>query len=163
MPRRKKIAIMSVFAFGAGSVIMGIFRFHSVLKLISINNTSDGVGETIIVVALELNLAAIAVNLPSIRSIFVKRSNARREATLTNGGYGGSKSKTKTAQSTTRLDTSRPRHVHDMSQLGNPMRDSPLSDSQEELWRTIEDANGDVLTQKKTMSRHEQFTTVYLS
>jgi hypothetical protein len=163
MPRRKKIAVISVFAFGAGSVIMGILRFHSVLKLISINNTSDGVGETIIVVALELNLAAIAVNLPAIRSIFVKRSNARREATLTNAGYGTSKSKMSTAQSTSRLDTSRPRHMHEMSQLPNPLRDSPLSDSQEELWRTIEDANGDVPMQKKTVSRHEQFTTVDLS
>jgi hypothetical protein len=163
MPRRRKIAVISVFVFGAGSVIMGILRFHSVLKLISINDTSDGVGETIIVVALELNLAAIAVNLPAIRSIFVKRSNARREATLTNGGYGISKSKMETVQSTNRLDTSRPTRVHEMSQLSGPLRDSPLSDSREELWRTIEDANGYLPLQKKKVSRHEQFTTVDLS
>jgi hypothetical protein len=114
-----------------------------VLELISTDNTSNGVGETIIVVALELNLAAIAVNLPAIRAIVVKRSNARREATLPNGGYGTSKSETKTSQSMNRLDTSRPRQVYEMSQLSNPLSDSPLLDNQDELWRTIEDANGD--------------------
>jgi len=158
MPLRKKIAVISVFAFGAGSVILGILRFHSVLKLLSINNTSNGVGETIIVVSLELNLAAIAVNLPAIRSIFVKRSNARREATLTNGG-----SRSRPMQSANRPLTLRTKEAHEMSQLSSPVRPSPLSDSQEQLWRNIEHANVELPTQKKKMSRHEQYTTVDLS
>jgi hypothetical protein len=173
MPRRKKISVISVFAFGAGSVIMGILRFHSVLRLISIKNTSHGVGETLIVVALELNLAAIAVNLPAIRSISVKRSNKRREkATLTNGGYGGSKSRTKTMQSANRLDALRAidtvqgKNTHEMGQVSSPLRPLPPSDSQEELWRNIENVNGNVTTQKKKkkkkMSRHEHYTTVDL-
>ncbi|KAH3904394.1 hypothetical protein HBI56_232140 [Parastagonospora nodorum] len=158
MPLRKKIAVISVFAFGAGSVILGILRFHSVLKLLSINRTSNGVGETIIVVALELSLAAIAVNLPAIRSIFVKRSNARREATLTNGG-----SRSRPVQNVHRPLALRTKDAHEMSQLSSPARPSPLSDSREELWRNIEHANVDMPTQKKKMSRHEQYTTVDLS
>lgn len=157
MPLYKKITVLSVFAFGAGSVILGVLRFHSVLKLLSINNTSNGVGETIIIVALELNLAAIAVNMPAIRSIFVKRSNARREATLPNGG-----SRSRPMQSAYRPLTLRTKEAHEMSQLSSPVKLSPLSDSQEQLRRNIEHANVELPTQKK-MSRHEQYTTVDLS
>ncbi|KAF2830397.1 hypothetical protein CC86DRAFT_261262, partial [Ophiobolus disseminans] len=72
MPTRKKIAVISVFAFGGASVIMGAIRFHTLLALLSYPKTSHGFGETIIVIALELNLAAIAVNLPAVRSFWVK-------------------------------------------------------------------------------------------
>ncbi|KAL5113675.1 hypothetical protein ACEQ8H_008462 [Pleosporales sp. CAS-2024a] len=146
MPTRKKIAVLSVFAFGAGSVIMGILRFHGVLRLLSLTETSSGVGETIIEVALELNLAAIAVNLPAIRSIFVKRASKRREATLASN----SKSRTNNTPSARHIGV-----TQEMSQLSSPARQVPLSDSQEALWRRIECVGGEVTTQKKMLSRHE--------
>jgi hypothetical protein len=158
MPRRKKMGVISVFLFGAGSVIMGIVRFHSVLKLLQISNTSHGVGETMIVVALELNLAAIAVNLPAIRSIWVKRSKDRSSATLTNQ-YG---SKSRKGLSSNTFGSARPRTTLEMNQMASPVRDSPLSDSQEELWRNIESSDGDVPCQHKTISSHNQFTSVEL-
>ncbi|KAK3214909.1 hypothetical protein GRF29_19g1663200 [Pseudopithomyces chartarum] len=72
MPLRTKIGVISVFAFGGISVILSMIRFHSLLKLISLNpqETAKGVGEVMIVAALELNVAVIAVNLPAIRSIY---------------------------------------------------------------------------------------------
>jgi hypothetical protein len=160
MPRRKKLGVISVFLFGAGSVIMSILRFHSVLKLLDISNTSRGVGEIIIVVALELNLAAIAVNLPAIRSIWVKKAKDRASASLSNDQYS-SKSRKGPSTNTT-LGSARPRATHEMTPLSSPVRDSPLSDSQEKLWRNIESADGDIPCQHKTISRHEQFTSVEL-
>ncbi|KAF1911462.1 hypothetical protein BDU57DRAFT_461805 [Ampelomyces quisqualis] len=168
MPRRKKWAVLSVFLFGGGAVIMGILRFHPVVKLLAISSTSSGVGEIIIIVALELNLAALAVNLPAIRSIYVKRANDRKNlnSRLTNGGAKyGSGSKPGGESQTVSNVGGRPRDAHEMRQLQeNPLRDSPLSDSQEELWRNIENAGENIPTRHKTISsRHEQFSTVDLS
>jgi hypothetical protein len=157
MPRRKKIGVLAVFSFGAGSVIMSLIRHHSLFKLIKISSTSRGVGEAIIVVALELNLAAIAVNLPAVRSIWVKKSRDRKTEALSK--YGSATGRTQTVDT---LGTGRPRHVHEMNQLPDPARDSPLSESQEELWRNIENANANVPCQHKKVSRHEQLTTVEL-
>jgi hypothetical protein len=158
MPRRKKIGVMAVFSFGAGSVIMSIIRHHSLLRIINIQTTSSGLGEVLIVVALEINLAAIAVNLPAIRSIWVKRSHDRKKEMLA-GKYGGTTARSQTVDT---LGPGRPRQMHEMSQLSNTARDSPLSDSQEDLWRTTENADGNVPCQHKKVSRHEQFTTVEL-
>jgi hypothetical protein len=157
MPRRKKTGVLAVFSFGAGSVIMSLIRHHSLLKLIDIHTTSRGVGEAIIVVALELNLAAIAVNLPAIRSIWVKRSKDRKTEAMSK--YASATGRTQTIDT---HDKGRPRQAHEMSQLSNRVRDSPLSDSQEELWRNIENANANVPCQHKKVSRHEQFTKVEL-
>jgi hypothetical protein len=142
MPRRKKLGVISVFLFGAGSVIMSILRFHSVLKLLDISNTSRGVGEIIIVVALELNLAAIAVNLPAIRSIWVKKAKDRASASLSNDQYSSKSRKGLSTNNT--IGSARPRATYEMTQLSSPVRDSPLSDSQEKLWRNIESADGEV-------------------
>jgi hypothetical protein len=164
MPRRKKIGVMAVFSFGAGSVIMSIIRHHALLRIIDIKTTSRGLGEVIIVIALELNLAAIAVNLPAIRSIWVKRSQDRKKETLP-GKYGGTTPRSQNARSqiiNTSLGAGRPRERHEMIQLSNTARDSPLSDSQEELWRTIENETAELPCHHKTVSRHEQFTTVQL-
>ncbi|KAI2486709.1 hypothetical protein Ptr902_00842 [Pyrenophora tritici-repentis] len=88
MPTKRKLAVLSVFLFGGSSVIMSCIRFHSVVYVQSLVNTSKNIGEVMIVVALELNLAAVAVNLPSIRAIWVKGWNGRRGAA--EAGTGGS-------------------------------------------------------------------------
>ena len=68
-----------------------MIRFHSLLKLVSLNplTTVKGVGEVMIVAAMELNVAAIAVNLPAIRSIYVKYARkyaAGKSGTASTGG-----------------------------------------------------------------------------
>lgn len=95
MPLRTKIGVISVFAFGGISVILSMIRFHSLLKLISLNpqETAKGVGEVMIVAALELNVAVIAVNLPAIRSIYVryaKRGGKHKSGTPSTGGISRS-------------------------------------------------------------------------
>jgi hypothetical protein len=109
---------MSVFLFGGLATILGILRFHSVVRLLRVTSTSEGVGEIIIVVALELNLGALAANLPAMRSIYVKRAHDRKAL------------RSQTASNV----SGRPSNTHEMRELQeNPLRDSPVSDSQEEL------------------------------
>lgn len=168
MPRRKKWGVLAIFLFGAASVFMSLIRFHAVERLLNYRTTSDGVVETIIVVALELNLAAIAVNLPAIRAIWVKRKNDRKAAALSSGQY----SKTQGSLATTTTSPTTPRMAQEghimkatrmeMSSYPNPLRDSPLSDSQEELWRNIDNPNGEVPTRQKTVNKNERFTSIDL-
>ncbi|KAH7396962.1 hypothetical protein DE146DRAFT_614940 [Phaeosphaeria sp. MPI-PUGE-AT-0046c] len=170
MPRRKKWGVIAVFLFGAASVLMSLIRFHSVQRLLNLQTTSDGVGEIIIVVALELNLAAIAVNLPAIRAIWVKRKNDRRAAVLSSDQYsktGGSLGTTTTAPTIPRL--ARDEQIVkatriEMTSYPNPLRDSPLSGSQEELWRNIDTPNDNVPTRHRTINGgNERFSSINLS
>jgi hypothetical protein len=162
MPRSQKIAVISVFLFGASAVFMSIIRFHSLIAINSIFNTSRGVGETMIIAALELNLAAIAANLPAIRSIWVKMSNDRKSEAISNGQYGS-----RTVRSTQDHDIGRPRHTLEMSRLSNAPRDSPLSGSQEELWRSISRENAGTeevpCQQKRIITGREHLTDVDMS
>ena len=88
MPTKRKLAVLSVFLFGGASVIMSIIRFHSVVFVQSLNNTSKNIGEVMIVVALELNFAAVAVNLPAIRAIWVKGWNGQKGGRAPGAGAG---------------------------------------------------------------------------
>ena len=91
MPLRTKLGVISVFAFGGISVILSMIRFHSLIKLISLDplSTAHGVGEIMIVASLELNVAAIAVNLPAIRSIYVKLAKKHAATKSGTGDTGG--------------------------------------------------------------------------
>jgi hypothetical protein len=111
---------------------MNIIRHHALLRIIKIKTISRGLGEVLIIIALELNLAVIAVNLPAIRSIWVKREQDRKKEVLS-GKYSGTTTRSQTARSqtiNTSLGAGRPRERHEMIQLSNTARDSPLSDSQ---------------------------------
>lgn len=101
MPMRKKLGVISVFAFGGISVILGVIRFHSLWKLVDLNpkQTARGVGEVLIVAALELNVAAIAVNLPAIRSIYVKYAKKPNRVGGSSNAGGISRSQTYTVSS----------------------------------------------------------------
>jgi hypothetical protein len=97
MPTRRKIAVISVFLFGGASVLMSIIRFHSLANILkSLNVASRYFGEIIIVAALELNLATIAVNLPAMRSIWVKGHGSQRSAVSSGARNGISMRKTYT-------------------------------------------------------------------
>jgi hypothetical protein len=137
---------------------MSIIRHHALLRIINIKTVSRGLGEAVIIVAFELNLAVIAVNLPVIRLIWVKREDRKKEAL--SGKYSGTATRSQTINIS--LGTGRPRERHEMIQLSNTVRDSPLSDSQKELWGTIENGIVEVPCQHKTVSRNEQFTAVHL-
>jgi hypothetical protein len=123
MPLRKKLAVISVFAFGGASVIMGAIRFHTLLALLSYFNTSHGFGETIVVIALELNLAIIAVNLPSMRFLWVKKSNDRKTQT----GYTN-QSNTATRKTANGVGTGQIRTTTQVSMVSRPIQATPLDE-----------------------------------
>lgn len=131
MPLRRKVAIISVFAFGGAAVIMGLIRFHSLIAVQSLFSTSRGVGELAIAAALELNLATIAVNLPALRSIWIK--NSSNESTSHGSSHfqsGGNKHKSTASKCSKRAPESR-----ELTQVSKTAPNNPVNtESQEELW-----------------------------
>lgn len=134
MPFRRKIAVISVFAFGGAAVIMGLIRFHSLRGMQSLFDTSRSIGEIIIVAALELNLAVIAVNLPAIRSIWIKRSsNQSTSRSLPRIQTNSRKSNTASKNSNRTLE---PLELENFSKI---TMNSPVStESQVGLWEGVE-------------------------
>jgi hypothetical protein len=81
MSTRRKIAVLSVIAFGSSSVIIACFRL---IPLVELNNSPDVswvLGKMVIVAALEIQFAVIAVNLPSLKALWMR---------YTHGSSGGS-------------------------------------------------------------------------
>jgi hypothetical protein len=151
-----------VFLFGGAAVLMGIIHFHSFIAINSRFSTSRSVGEAMIIAVLELNLAPIASNLPAVQSIWFKKSNDRKTEALSKVQYGGKK-----ANTTQGLNTGRLRQTHEMSRISNVAGDSPLSGSQEELWRNISYENGNKANvpcrQKNIVIGHEDLTDIDLA
>jgi hypothetical protein len=81
MSMRRKIAVLSVIAFGSSAVIIACFRLIPLLELNSSPDTSWVLGKMVIVAALEIQLAVIAVNLPSLKALWMR---------LTDGNSSGS-------------------------------------------------------------------------
>ncbi|KAJ4332778.1 hypothetical protein N0V87_008136 [Didymella glomerata] len=65
VPLRRKLHICCMFTVGGAAVALGFIRMHSLQTINSGTDTSKAVGETMIVGALGMSLAAIAHNLPS--------------------------------------------------------------------------------------------------
>jgi hypothetical protein len=72
MSTRRKIAVLSIIAFGSSSVIIACFRLIPLLELNSSHDTSWVLGKMIIVAALEIQFAVIAVNLPSLKALWMR-------------------------------------------------------------------------------------------
>ena len=80
LPIRRKVHICCMFTVGGAAVTLGFVRMRSLRILNSGTNTSDAVGEMMIVGALGMSLAAIAHNLPSMRVFWTHISNSRSKA-----------------------------------------------------------------------------------
>lgn len=78
---RRKIAVLSVLAFGSSAVIIACFRLIPLLELNSSPDTSWVLGKMVIIAALEIQFAVIAVNLPSLKALWMR---------LTGGSSSGS-------------------------------------------------------------------------
>jgi hypothetical protein len=72
MSTRRKIAVLSVIAFGSSSVIIACFRLIPLLELNSSPDVSWVLGKMIIVAALEIQFAVVAVNLPSLKALWMR-------------------------------------------------------------------------------------------
>lgn len=74
MPLRRKVAVLSVIAFGSISVIIATFRLIPLLQLGDQSgepiDTSWILGKMVIIASLEVQFAIVAVNLPLLKKLF---------------------------------------------------------------------------------------------
>jgi hypothetical protein len=76
MSTRRKIAVLSVIAFGSSSVIIACFRLIPLFELNSSPDTSWALGKMVIVAALEIQFAVVAVNLPPLKALWMRITNS---------------------------------------------------------------------------------------
>lgn len=72
MSTRRKIAVLSVISFGVSAVLVACFRLIPLLELNSSPDVSYALGKMVIVAAVEVQLAIVAVNLPSLKALWSK-------------------------------------------------------------------------------------------
>lgn len=123
--------MLSVFTFGISALVVGLVRFHALMSLNEFTNTSYGVGEMMIVAALEFNFAILAVNLPAMKCLYLRLTGRD-----TMGGSSG--------------PSNTPDGVYGLSSLGRKAQRQKLNDlgtitrleqgvagseSEEELWK----------------------------
>jgi hypothetical protein len=111
MSTRRKIAVLGVIAFGSSSVIIACFRLIPLLELNSTLDVSWVLGKMIIVAALEIQFAVVAVNLPSLKALWMRytggssagtgpdKSNSRGYKLSDMDGKGGGMSKGRATRS----------------------------------------------------------------
>jgi hypothetical protein len=91
MSTRRKIAVLSVVAFGSSAVIIACFRLIPLFQLNSTTDVSWVLGIMIIVAALEIQFAVIAVNLPSLKALWMRytggSSSGSGRGHSNSGGY----------------------------------------------------------------------------
>jgi hypothetical protein len=90
MSMRRKIAVLGVIAFGGSSVIIACFRLFPLLELSDDPDTSWVLGKMVIIAALEIQFAVVAVNLPSLKALWLrmtKGSSAGSGQTPNSKGY----------------------------------------------------------------------------
>jgi hypothetical protein len=137
MSTRRKIAVLGVIAFGSSSVIIACFRLIPLLELNSSPDTSWVLGKMIIVAALEVQFAVIAVNLPSLKALWMRYTGGSSIGT----GQGKSNSKGYKLSSLDRKgvsELSKSRKRKSMGSRGSITcleRGIPSTESEEELFR----------------------------
>tara|TARA_R110002003_G_scaffold116_28_gene10315 strand:- start:16403 stop:16957 length:555 start_codon:yes stop_codon:yes gene_type:complete len=89
MSLRRKIAVLAVIGFGACAVIIACFRLIPLFELNSSPDTSYVLGKMVIIAALEIQFAIIAVNLPSLKALWMKLTGG--STTDSGQGYSGQK------------------------------------------------------------------------
>lgn len=72
MSTHHKIAVLSVISFGASAVLVACFRLVPLFELNASPDLSYVLGKMVIVAAIEIQLAIIAVNLPSLKALWIK-------------------------------------------------------------------------------------------
>ncbi|KAF3044322.1 hypothetical protein E8E12_007750 [Didymella heteroderae] len=83
VPFRRKMHICCMFTIGGAAVALGFIRMHSLQIISSGTDTSRAVGETMIVGALGMSLAAVAHNLPSLQVFWKHVSKNRSKGKVT--------------------------------------------------------------------------------
>lgn len=135
MSRRKKISVTAVIAFGGSSVIVAACRFIVLAQLATTTDIPYVLGHMIIVAAIEIQLAIIAVNMPSMKVLFTRLGSGESSG----GRYvnqEGSDYKLSSLNGKERSSSARARARN----WAAPFADVSITrhiaeDSEEELWR----------------------------
>jgi hypothetical protein len=122
MPLRKKLAVISIFAFGGVAVVMSIICYHPLLAVNSLLNTSCGLGELVLLGGLNSNCRNRA-QPPCDPCHLLQRSSNRKSEILSNRQSGSGKQHPFDGfgQST---------RTHGLSYVLSLMHDAPLSQHQ---------------------------------
>lgn len=87
---RRKVAVVSVIGFGASAVFVACFRLIPLLELNSSPDFSYVLGKMVIIAAIEIQLAIIAVNLPSLKALWTTMAGESSAASKGQHRHGGS-------------------------------------------------------------------------
>jgi hypothetical protein len=90
MPPRRKIAVLSIIAFGSGSPIIACLRLIPLLELNSSPDISWVLGIIVIVASFEIQFAVIAVNLPSLKALWMRVTGENSTGSNRRGSEGRS-------------------------------------------------------------------------
>jgi hypothetical protein len=85
MPPRRKIAVLGIIAFGSSSPIIACVRLYPLLLLNSSPDKSWVLGSIVIIAGFEIQFAVIAVNLPSLKALYMRFTG---EASTVSNGKG---------------------------------------------------------------------------
>ncbi|KAL6150343.1 hypothetical protein ACJQWK_00607 [Exserohilum turcicum] len=91
MSFRHKATVISLVAFGSSSVIIACCRLSPLLELGTSKDSSWVLGKMVIVAALEIQFAIISVNLPSLKSLWVRITGKNPTGSGRAEGYSGQK------------------------------------------------------------------------
>lgn len=126
MSTRRKVAVLSVISFGASAVLVACFRLIPLFELNSSPDTSYVLGKMVIVAAFEIQLAIIAVNLPSLKALWNK---------VTGGSSVGSKPASSRSKSYKMWSLKSSNNRVSRGSITRMEHNVKETESEEELWK----------------------------
>ncbi|KAJ4399271.1 hypothetical protein N0V91_009554 [Didymella pomorum] len=126
MSTRRKIAVLSVISFGASAVLVACFRLIPLFELNSSPDVSYVLGKMVIVAAVEIQLAIIAVNLPSLKALWNK---------VTGGSSAGSKPSSSRSKSYKMWSLKSSNNRVSRGSITRMEHNVKGTESEEELWK----------------------------
>jgi len=88
LSKKRKIGVIAIVGFGASAVIVAGCRMISLYHLHVDADVSYEIGRTLMLAALEIQLAIVAVNLPSMKALWSKITGEEsNDSGDTSGGY----------------------------------------------------------------------------
>lgn len=86
MTLRRRLGVLAIIGAGLSSLIISCIRIPIVISLTKSPDTSYEIGKMIIVVALEIQFATVAVNLPSFTALASSKVQRAKKASLQKDG-----------------------------------------------------------------------------
>ena len=126
MSTRRKVAVLSVISFGTSAVLVACLRLIPLFELNSSPDVSYVLGKMVIVAAVEIQLAIIAVNLPSLKALWNK---------VTGGSSAGSKPGSSRSRSHRMWSLKSSKNRVSRGSITRMENNVKGTESEEELWK----------------------------